>query len=125
MTKPPTSEQVQVNFRMPADLKARIEEAAQRNGRSTTAEIVATLDEHYPVLDIDVNTTRSWEWVAFIDSAPDEQARLDRLHNINEDLRFSSRKNRWRVRQTEADGIREYNVVLLPHNETGDYTDLD
>lgn len=48
MRKPQTSEQVQVNFRMPADLKARIEAAAVLNGRSTTAEIVSTLEEKYP-----------------------------------------------------------------------------
>lgn len=34
----------QVNFRMPAELKAKLEEAAARNKRSTTAEIVARLE---------------------------------------------------------------------------------
>ncbi|WP_323009818.1 Arc family DNA-binding protein [Paracoccus sp. (in: a-proteobacteria)] len=48
MSKPSASEQVQVNFRMPADLKARIEERAKAKRRSTTAEIVATLEEKYP-----------------------------------------------------------------------------
>lgn len=48
MAKTPSSEQVQVNFRMPSDLKARIEVAAEQNSRSTTAEIVATLEEKYP-----------------------------------------------------------------------------
>ncbi|RQP04844.1 MAG: Arc family DNA-binding protein [Paracoccus sp. BP8] len=48
MARPPSSEQVQVNFRMPADLKARIEAAAEANNRTTTAELVATLEEKYP-----------------------------------------------------------------------------
>lgn len=48
MARPPASEQVQVNFRMPASLKERIEAAARDNNRSTTAEIVATLEEKYP-----------------------------------------------------------------------------
>lgn len=48
MARPPASEQVQVNFRMPADLKARIEAAAEANSRTTTAELVATLEEKYP-----------------------------------------------------------------------------
>lgn len=34
----------QVNFRMPAELKKKLEDAAAKNKRSTTAEIVARLD---------------------------------------------------------------------------------
>lgn len=37
------TEQLQVNFRMPAELKARLEEAAKVSGRTLTAEIVYTL----------------------------------------------------------------------------------
>lgn len=43
MTKP----DLQVNFRMPADLKAQLEEAARQNNRSTTAEVVARLQESF------------------------------------------------------------------------------
>ena len=43
MTKP----ELQVNFRMPADLKAQLEEAARQNKRSTTAEVVARLQESF------------------------------------------------------------------------------
>ncbi|WP_277933750.1 MULTISPECIES: Arc family DNA-binding protein [unclassified Pseudomonas] len=35
---------LQVNFRMPAELKAELERAAKESGRSLTAEIVARLD---------------------------------------------------------------------------------
>lgn len=48
MSKPPVAEQVQVNFRMPIALRDRIKEAAERNGRSMNAEIVASLDDRYP-----------------------------------------------------------------------------
>lgn len=41
-------EQVQVNFRMPADLRDRIKAAAEANNRSTTAEIVDALEAKYP-----------------------------------------------------------------------------
>ena len=37
----------QVNFRMPAELKSRLEEAAAQNKRSTTAEIVARLEASF------------------------------------------------------------------------------
>ncbi|MFM0031177.1 Arc family DNA-binding protein [Paraburkholderia madseniana] len=37
----------QINLRMPADLKARLEQAASENRRSTTAEIMARLEESF------------------------------------------------------------------------------
>ena len=48
MTKPPASEQIQVNFRMPAYLRDRIKLAADLNGRSVTSEIVEALEKQYP-----------------------------------------------------------------------------
>ena len=44
MSKPPVSEQVQVNFRMPVDLRDRIKAAAEANNRSMNSEIVARLE---------------------------------------------------------------------------------
>lgn len=38
---------VQVNFRMPAELKARLEQAAKENHRSVTAELVARLENSF------------------------------------------------------------------------------
>lgn len=43
MSKVPSSEQVQVNFRMPADLRERIKEIADENHRSMNSEIVLAL----------------------------------------------------------------------------------
>lgn len=48
MAKPPVSEQVQVNFRMPVDLRDRIKAAAEVDGLSMNHIIVATLEEKYP-----------------------------------------------------------------------------
>lgn len=38
---------VQVNFRMPAELKAELERAAKENRRSVTAELVARLEASF------------------------------------------------------------------------------
>ncbi|MDP3978329.1 MAG: Arc family DNA-binding protein [Pseudomonas sp.] len=43
MTKP----DLQVNFRMPADLKARLENASKENHRSLTSEVVARLEASF------------------------------------------------------------------------------
>lgn len=42
-----TKQDLQVNFRMPAELKSELEAAAKRNNRSTTAEVVARLQESF------------------------------------------------------------------------------
>ncbi|MDH0519954.1 Arc family DNA-binding protein [Achromobacter xylosoxidans] len=42
-----TTAHVQVNFRMPAELKDKLEAAAKEAGRSTTAEIVSRLEESF------------------------------------------------------------------------------
>lgn len=44
----PTHNDVQFKIRIPADLKERVDAAAKANSRSTTAEIVAALEEKYP-----------------------------------------------------------------------------
>jgi hypothetical protein len=44
MTKTTSSEQVQVNFRMPVELRDRLRAASQENHRSLNAEIVARLE---------------------------------------------------------------------------------
>lgn len=42
-----TKTDLQVNFRMPADLKAKLEGAAKENHRSLTAEVVARLESTF------------------------------------------------------------------------------
>lgn len=53
MARTPTDEQVQVNFRMPADLRDRLKVAAGTNNRSMNAEIVARLDASFGMHVID------------------------------------------------------------------------
>ncbi|MBC7131703.1 MAG: Arc family DNA-binding protein [Roseovarius sp.] len=48
MAKPPVSEQVQVNFRMPVDLRDRIKRKAEEHGQSMNAEIVEALEHMFP-----------------------------------------------------------------------------
>ena len=47
MAKPPVSEQVQVNFRMPVELRDEIKREAEGNSRSRNAEIIFALESYY------------------------------------------------------------------------------
>ena len=47
MAKPPVSEQVQVNFRMPGALRDEIKHEAEANSRSMNAEIIFALESYY------------------------------------------------------------------------------
>lgn len=38
---------VQVNFRLPQELKDKLEQSAQENGRSITSELIIRLDESF------------------------------------------------------------------------------
>lgn len=49
MAKTPVAEQVQVNFRMPSELRDKLKIDAQLNGRSLNAEIVDRLERSYVV----------------------------------------------------------------------------
>ena len=92
--KPTTSPQVQVNFRMPADLKARIEVAAQSNSRSTTAEIVSTLEEAYPDPQADLELSALASWLDYVQQGGPESEFDDRLDEINKKLeRHPATKN--------------------------------
>ena len=51
MSKPPVAEQVQVNFRMPADLRDRLRAEAEENNRSLNAEIVSRLEASFDTDD--------------------------------------------------------------------------
>ncbi len=48
MAKPPVSEQVQVNFRMPADLRDRLKATAEREGVSMNHLIIDGLERQHP-----------------------------------------------------------------------------
>lgn len=48
MARVPVSEQVQVNFRLPLDLRDRVKAAAERNGQSMNAELTEALERAFP-----------------------------------------------------------------------------
>lgn len=103
MARPPVAEQVQVNFRMPADLKERIEEAAKANNRSTTAEIVATLEEKYPALSgPDVESMTMTEWLSYIDKGQNPADVKSRVEEVNLRLRKSASLHIFEVRYTDV-----------------------
>lgn len=68
-------------LRMPPDLKDRVESAAKANNRSMNAEIVATLEEKYPLPSLDLRTVTD-----FLDSLPpgftDEEGYAERVNYI-------------------------------------------
>lgn len=71
MSKQPVSEQVQVNFRMPVELRDRIRAAAEANHRSMNAEIIARLEETFvPPIDLPPEE---------IQLDTDELVRMDRI----------------------------------------------
>lgn len=75
MARPPASEQVQVNFRMPTDLRDRIRQAAEENNRSLNAEIVSTLEKAYPHPSSLVDVSQLVDWSTWVDEAGDEEAK--------------------------------------------------
>lgn len=60
----------QVNFRMPAELKSRLEQAAQASGRSLTQEIVRRLEQS---LQPDVPAISRQEIVDLVHAVVDER----------------------------------------------------
>ncbi|PMS32804.1 Arc-like DNA binding dprotein [Trinickia symbiotica] len=47
-----TSEDIQTNLRLPANLKAKLRRAAEANKRSTNAEVVARLEASFSVSNV-------------------------------------------------------------------------
>lgn len=103
MARPPVSEQVQVNFRMPVDLRDRIRAASESNNRSLNAEIVAALEEKYPALDLDIDRLLGGEMLYFITTTNAEEAQA-RVDQINQQLAGSPRHRDLEVRLLRDDG---------------------
>lgn len=122
----PSDQQDKFMLRLPDGMRDRIKVAAEGNNRSMNSEIVATLEEKYPAKSIDVELCRSWEWLAFIDAADSHEERLERLRLINDDLRFSARRGRMRVRLIDdGDQAGELQIVALPRRDDGDYKSIE
>lgn len=85
MSKPPASEQVQVNFRMPVGLRDRIKAAAEDSHRSMNAEIIARLEDTFaPPIDLPPDQ---------IQLDTDELVRMDRIMRDFAEL-IANRKSR-------------------------------
>lgn len=74
----------QVNFRMPAALKRRLEQAADASGRSLTAEIIQRLEQSFTSVRVDMSREEITELViATVD---------DRIEHIRQQMSSTSRK---------------------------------
>lgn len=77
----PSGQQEQFNLRLPDGMRDRIRVAAELNGRSMNAEIVATLEEKYPAAPIEVKAVDGV--IAYIAGAPDKDTRSARIAEVN------------------------------------------
>jgi hypothetical protein len=88
ITKDPVSEQDKFMLRLPEGMRKRIKAAADRNGRSMNAEIVATLDETYGTDDFDFPTFMEKFMVPVV-NASSEDERKHLLQQANDFLMMS------------------------------------
>lgn len=72
------------NVRFPPGMRDRIKAAAERNARSMNAEIIATLEQHYPQPRTDVGSLDSL--IAYLTSAADPADQVARLAEVNAKL---------------------------------------
>lgn len=89
-------EDLQVNFRIPAELKRAIEAAAEKNKRSITAELVARLEESF--FDGDPSPAERYTQQSMIKAVVEETLRLARIE-FDEQLKKARHQND----QTPAD----------------------
>lgn len=78
----------QINLRIPAELKAKIEEFAKKSGRSTTAEIIKRLEDSCNAVTIDTTNLVSYQIEQLLKQAAELSEsnkqmfeELRRLHN--------------------------------------------
>lgn len=71
----------QFNVRFPPGMRDRIKVAADINGRSMNAEIIATLEERYPATSVDVRAVDGL--LHYIASASTPAQVLDRVAEVN------------------------------------------
>lgn len=71
----------QFNVRFPPGMRDRIKVAADINGRSMNAEIIATLEERYPATSVDVRAVDGL--LHYIASATNPAQTLERVAEVN------------------------------------------
>lgn len=86
----------QFNVRFPPGMRDRIKVAADINGRSMNAEIIATLEERYPATSVDVRAVDSL--LHYIASALTPGQTLDRIAEVN--AKFEAVGSPLRIEQT-------------------------
>lgn len=86
------------SVRFPNGMRDRIKAAADRNGRSMNAEIIATLAQHYPPPRADVGSLDSL--IAYLTSSADRKEQAARLAEVNGKL--DAMGSPLRIQETEA-----------------------
>lgn len=69
------------NIRLPPGMRDRIKAAADAHGRSMNAEIVTTLEAHYPAVSLDVRAVDSL--LHYVSNAATDQERIERVQEVN------------------------------------------
>jgi hypothetical protein len=88
------------NVRFPEGMRERIKLAADRNGRSMNAEIIATLSEHYPPPRADVSSLDGL--IHYLISSADRAEQVGRLAEVN--ARLDAIGSPFRMKET-APGV--------------------
>lgn len=78
----------QYKLRLPQDLKDRIERAAREQGRSMNAEILMTLEMHYPPLPEAEEILPVLEGVLRMSDAGRLKGQWNNLYNLLHELRY-------------------------------------
>ena len=86
------------SVRFPDGMRERIKLAADRNGRSMNAEIIATLSEHYPAPRADVSSLDGL--IHYLISSADRAEQIGRLAEVN--ARLDAMGSPFRMRETDA-----------------------
>lgn len=84
------------SVRFPEGMRDRIKQAADRNGRSMNAEIIATLSEHYPPPRADVSSLDGL--IHYLISSSDRAEQIGRLAEVN--ARLDAMGSPFRLRET-------------------------
>lgn len=88
------------SVRFPEGMRERIKAAADRNGRSMNAEIIATLAEHYPPPRADVGSLDGL--IHYLISSADRAEQIGRLAEVN--ARLDAMGSPFRMKET-APGV--------------------
>lgn len=84
------------SVRFPDGMRERIKLAADRNGRSMNAEIIATLAEHYPPPRADVSSLDGL--IHYLISSADRAEQIGRLAEVN--ARLDAMGSPFRMKET-------------------------